>query len=711
MESKKVPYTQNREISWLRFNQRVLEEAADPSVPLLERLKFLSIFTSNLDEFFMIRAGSLYDLSLVSPTKVDAKSGMTPGEQLSSIYDESRKLYLMRDRIYKDINKTLSSLYLAEVNYKQLTKKQTKYVNQIFHDKILPLLSPQIIDAHHPFPHLMNKEQYIFCELVQGNKKRHGIIPIPSFIDRVIPIPDTNHEYILSEQLIFHNAEKVFPKSQVKFKTILRVTRNADINLNEKDIEEDEDYRQYMKKILKKRSRLSPIRLEFYRYTTPETINYLCEHLKLSPQQVFVSKVPLELKHLFSVVENGEREKTRPLSYPPFSPQTTTQLDPDRPVIPQIFDHDVLLFYPYQDIEMFLKLLREAARDPNVVSIKITIYRLASNSRIVDYLVRAAENGKQVLALMELRARFDEVNNIEMAERLEEAGCTVIYGFEDYKVHSKVCLITYKTRRGEIRTITQIGTGNYNEKTSRQYTDLSLITADPVIGQDAIAFFQNMQISNLAGTYQKLLASPHMLKEKVTQKIDEQIELAKAGKPCRIWLKMNSLTDLDLIMKLSEASQAGVPIVMVIRGICCLLPGLKGYTENIQIFSIVGRFLEHSRIYIFGTGPNTQIYISSADFMTRNTERRVEIGTPIENPNLKKRILTYFETLLKDNTKRRRLLSDGRYLPIADSEEAAPLNSQDACIEAAVQDTFVSHPEDSKFTERIRRFFKDRRQL
>ncbi|WP_300963451.1 polyphosphate kinase 1, partial [Faecalibaculum rodentium] len=661
MEEKRYPFTQNREISWLRFNQRVLEEASDPRVPLLERLKFLAIFTSNLDEFFMVRCGSLYDQMLFGPDQADAKSGMTPKEQLQAIYREARKLYAMRDAVYRDVNKTLQALYLANVSRKNMSRKQQKSLQQEFEHKILPLLSPQIIDAHHPFPHLINKEQYIFCELQLNNgKKRFGIIPVPSFLDRVIPVPDTRDDYMLVEQLILQHVDKVFPKSRVVFKTIIRVTRNADINLNDKDIDEDEDYRQYMKKILKKRSRLSAIRLEMYKYTNPEAVSYLCSHLHIEPEQVFVSRVPLELKHLFQVVGSAPSSRTAPLLYQSFTPETTTQLDPDKPLIPQIADHDVLLFYPYQDINLFLKLLKEAAWDKNVVSIKITIYRLADNSKVVDYLVQAAENGKEVLALMELRARFDESNNIRMAERLENAGCNVIYGFENYKVHSKICLITYQSH-GQIRTITQIGTGNYNEKTSRQYTDLSLMTGDPVIGQDAIAFFQNMQISNLSGSYKKLLTSPRQLKHAVMGKIDRQIELAKAGKPSRIMLKMNSVTDLDLIAKLQEAGMAGVPVTMVVRGICCLLPGIPGQTENIRICSIVGRFLEHSRIYIFGPDEDMEMYISSADFMTRNTERRVEIAAPVTDPALRSRILAYFQSLLKDNQKRRELLPDGTY--------------------------------------------------
>lgn len=707
MKDQQYPYTQNRELSWLKFNQRVLEEAADPDVPLLERLKFLSIFTSNLDEFFMVRCGSLYDLSLIEPDRIDAKSGMTASKQLDAIYKETRHLYAMRDAVSKDINRTLQDLYLSNVSYKSLTKKQQKYVGQYFSDKILPLLSPQIIDAHHPFPHLLNKEQYIFCELESAGKKRFGIIPLPSFMDRVVMIPDTDHKYMLTEQIILHFAQKVFSKSRVLFKTIIRVTRNADINLNEQDIEEDEDYRQYMKKILKKRSRLSAIRLEIWRDANPDTIQYLCKHLHIKPAQVFVSRTPLEMKHVFKVIGEAPSSKTTPLLYQPFEPQSTAQLNPDKPIIPQIFDHDVLLFYPYQDIGLFLDLLKQASEDPNVVSIKITIYRLADHSRIVDYLIRAAENGKEVLALMELRARFDESNNIRMAERLENAGCTVIYGFENYKVHSKICLITCKVHN-TLKTITQIGTGNYNEKTSRQYTDLSLITSDPVIGEDALAFFRNMQTSNLHGTYKKLLTSPDTLKARVMEKIDQQIENARQGRPAKIMLKMNSITDLDLIEKLSQASCAGVTVTMVVRGITCLLPELAEHTENIHVYSIVGRFLEHSRIYVFGQGDEQEIYISSADFMTRNTERRVEVAAPVENKELQKKLLLYFDSLLKDNVKRRHLTSRGEYEKI-DHGDKAPYNSQEKCILEAEKEKFVSVPDKKSLFRSIKELFSKKR--
>lgn len=708
MIQKKYPYTQNRELSWLKFNQRVLEEATDSSVPLLERLKFISIFTSNLDEFIMVRAGSLYDLSLINDSEIDHKSGMKPSEQLDAIYSQSVHLYMMRDHIYKNLNQILMQMQMGNIPWKNLTKKQVKHINHYFENEILPLLSPQVIDFHRPFPHLANKELYIFAELIENQEKKYGIVPIPNFIDRLIYIPDSGYGYVTSEQAILHNLNKVFGKNSVTFKTVIRVTRNADINLNEKDIDEDVDYRGFMKKILKKRSRLAPMRLEVERSINEDMLNYLCKQLKLKRSQVFICKTPLEMKHLFGVISNLPEEVSAPLLYKPFEPQSSKYLNPDEPLIPQIFSHDVLLNYPYQDIGIFLKLLKEASEDKNVVAIKITIYRLASHSKILDYLCRAADNGKDVTVLMELRARFDEQNNILAAERLENAGCTVIYGFEDYKVHSKICMITYKTRRG-IQTITQIGTGNYNEKTSRQYTDLSYITAREDIGKDAVAFFQNMAISNLNGAYNHLLVSPMQLKHTVMDKLDELIEKAQKGEKTSALFKLNSLTDLDIIKKLAQASQAGVKIVMIIRGICCILPQMKDYTENIQIFSVVGRFLEHSRIYIFKSDSKTDVYIASADFMTRNTERRVEIGVPIYNDELKQDIFDYVEHILQDNVKRRELTKDGNYVKIDVTEDDAVFNSQEEEIKNAYEHRFILPKQTKFFIKNFIRAFRNKR--
>ncbi len=706
MKTKKYPYTQNRELSWLKFNQRVLEEAADPTVSLLERLKFLAIFSSNLDEFFMVRAGSLMDMSLVDNRQIDSKSGMSPSEQLSAIYQEAARLYKTRDNVARNLSNTLKEVHIESLSFKNLTKKQTKFITNYFEKELAPLLAPQIMDLHHPFPFLINKELYIFFRIIEDGKTRYGIVPLPSYLPRVIYLNEEKTQYILTEKVILALLEKLFPKSKIPFKTIIRITRNADINLNSGDIEDDEDYRSYMKTILKKRLRLSPIRLEVYKNTDPEAIDYLCKQLHLRKSQVFVSKSsPLDPSYIFPMIDDLPADVRGALTYKPFTPQTNERLDPEAPLIDQILDHDVLLSYPYEDIDLFINLLRQASKDPRVLAISITIYRLAKHSQVVKYLCRAADNGKNVTVLMELRARFDEQNNIQAAERLEESGVNVFYGFEDYKVHSKLMQITLKDEKGQLRTITQIGTGNYNEKTSHQYTDFSLITADPNIGMDGTAFFQNMNVANLAGDYKKLIVSPKALKQAVIKHLDEQIELAQQGKPARAWFKMNSVTDLELIAKLQEASQAGVQIRMIVRGICCLLPGLPGYTENIEIHSIVGRFLEHGRIYIFGEGEEEKVYIASADFMTRNTERRVEVGVPVEDPELKKELVDYFELQFSDNVKGRKLLSTGQYAKFSqDAEEL--IDSQDRFIDMAKDHRYIPHPQTVKKDQNWLEIFK-----
>lgn len=709
MKKKKYPYTQNRELSWLKFNQRCLEEAADPDVPLLERLKFLAIVTSNLDEFFMVRAGSLMDMALVDDTQIDPKSGMRPSEQLDAIYEESRKLYAMRDTVAKSVQKTLREVQIMPIHWKNLNKKQVKLVNKVFESELKPLLAPQIIDLHHPFPFLINKELYIFFTIVENGKQKFGILPLPAYLPRVIYLNDEKTEYITTESILYHELEKIFDKHSITSKTIIRVTRNADINLIASNIDEDEDYRQFMEKILKRRSRLSPIRLEVFKSISDDALQYLCSQLKISPKQVFISKSStLEPKYFFSLIDKLPEDLKQTLSYDPYSPQSSRLLDPGAPVIPQVLDHDILLSYPYNDIGDFIRLLKEASSSPDVISIKITIYRLASNSQIVRWLCAAAENGKDVMVLMELRARFDEEHNIRAAEKLEEAGCNVIYGFDEYKVHSKLCQITLKVKN-TMRTITQIGTGNYNEKTSHQYTDFSLMTADQEIGRDAAEFFRNMNISNVDGSYNELLVSPKALKRAILEGLDKQIALAKEGKPTRAWFKMNSLTDLDIITKFSEASNAGVKIRLIIRGICCLLPGIPGQTENIEVHQIVGRYLEHSRIYIFGTGESKRVYISSADFMTRNTERRVEVGAPVKDPALRQELMNYFENQWKDDRKGRRLMPDGTYARLEPTGEE-PFSSQDYFMEKAKEERFVPQArKKTPFLDSLVHFFKHKK--
>ncbi|MDD3049032.1 MAG: polyphosphate kinase 1 [Bacilli bacterium] len=653
-------FTQNRELSWLKFNERVLEEADDRRVPLLERLKFIAIFTSNLDEFFMIRCGSLVDLSLVKSGSIDNKSGMTPSEQLSAIYANCVNLYKHRDTTFNILKNCLAEYDVLDLEMCDLDSKEEKYVHTHFRTDILPVLSPQIIDVHHPFPHLVNKSLHIVMILKHKNKRVFGLIPVPSSLKEVLYLASENEvRYLLIEKIIFHYAQEIFSNYQIEFKTIVSLTRNADINLDTSEIDDDDDYRQYMKKILKKRTRLAPIRLEVYQNSSDEFIKYMCSRLNIEKQQIFISNAPLKFDYVFPLIEKMDVQRKKRMSYQEFTPQPNKFVK-EGVIIPQLEYRDLLLSYPFESMHPFLQLLKEASVDKNVISIKMTIYRLSSQSKIIKYLCAAAENGVNVTVLMELRARFDEASNINYAEVLEESGCQILYGFENYKVHSKICLITRKQGK-EIQYITQIGTGNYNEKTSRMYTDLSYITTREEIGQDAMSFFQNMAVADLYGKYEHLLIAPHGLKNKLMQLIDEEIEKAVNHTNASIIMKMNSLTDRDLIDKLEEASCAGVKIRLIIRGICCLVPQVKDHTENIEVISIVGRFLEHSRIYCFGSDHYASIYISSADLMTRNTEKRVEIACPIEDNRSKKQILHILHVLLNDNVKARKLNSLANY--------------------------------------------------
>lgn len=662
-------YTQNRELSWLKFNERVLEEADDKKVPLLERLKFISIFSSNLSEFFRIRCGSWFDLSLIDADAIDNKSGMTPEEQLDAIYEKCHALYQHRDASFHQVSKELQSYQVKEKALEHLKEKEEMEVHDYFTHHVLPLLSPQIIDIHHPFPHLINQSLYIMMILKHKKKILYALLPIPTSLPRIFFLKKKEGtQYLLIEKIILHYAEEVFSGYQMLFKTIISVTRNGDINLDVADIDEDEDYRQHMKKILKKRNRLAPIRLEIEQKSTEELTNYLCNRLSLSPSQVFISKTPLDMSYVFTLIEQLDTITRSQLCYEPFLPQPQAQVKASS-IIQQLEYRDLLLHYPFHSMDPFLRLLKEAANDPNVISIKMTIYRLSSQSKIIKYLCEAAENGKDVTVLMELRARFDESNNINYAEVLEESGCRILYGFENYKVHSKICLITRKKGRN-IEYITQIGSGNYNEKTSKMYTDLSYLTTREEIGKDAMLFFQNMAISNLQDQYQNLLVAPNGMKKKLLQLMDEEIEKAKNHCDASIIMKINSLTDRDMIDKLKEASCAGVKIKLIVRGICCLKPQIPKQTENIEIISIVGRFLEHSRIYCFGSDRYASIYISSADLMTRNMEKRVEIACPIEDVRVKKELLHILHVILNDNVKARKINSDGNYEMVVSQNDA-----------------------------------------
>lgn len=658
MGKENLRYTQNRELSWLRFNQRVLEEAQDESVPLLERMKFVSIFTSNLEEFFMIRVGSLYDMAEVNNKKKDSKSGMTPKEQLDAIYTAVSPLYKERDKTYSEIKKQLSAYGICGLNMKELENPEKKYIKKYFKEQILPVLSPQIVDANHPFPHLLNNQIYVVANLKQpGNAAvMMGIVPVPEFISDIVVLPGHDVRYVRMEKVIMEYLELVFEQYQVSDKNYIRVTRNADVSPDDEAFADNDDFRYIMKKTLHKRRRMAVVRLEVASPLEKEMEKYFCEKFRITQKCIFRTKMPMKLDFIFPLIDQVPESMKRSLMEESFTPQPSAFLA-EGSVMAQVKKHDVLLSYPYESMDPFLQMIREAAADPDVMTIKITIYRLAKKSRLVEYLCAAAENGKEVTALIELRARFDEQNNIDWSERMEEAGCRVIYGFEGYKVHSKICLITYRSRN-EIRYITQIGTGNYNEKTAKLYTDYSLITGNQAIGEDASVFFKNMAIGNLAGVYQHLIVSPSGLKQKVLMLMDEEIRKGTEG---RILMKMNSVTDVDFIRKVAEASRAGVKTDLIVRGICCILPGIPGETENLSVTSIVGRYLEHPRVFVFGKGEEQKVYLGSADMMTRNTEKRVEVACPIYDAQIRKRLVRYLNIMLADNVKAREMLSDGTY--------------------------------------------------
>ncbi len=658
MSKETMRYTQNRELSWLRFNQRVLEEAQDESVPLLERMKFVSIFTSNLEEFFMIRVGSLYDMAEADNKKVDSKSGMTPKEQLDAIYTAVAPLYKERDKTYAEIKKQLAAYGICALNMKELENPEKKYLKKYFKEQILPILSPQIVDANHPFPHLLNNQIYVVANLRQQGVggAMMGIVPVPEFVSDIVVLPGHDVRYVRMEKVIMEYMELVFEQYQVSDKNYIRVTRNADVSPDDEAFADNDDFRYIMRETLHKRRRMAVVRLEVASPLEKEMEKYLCEKFKITQKCIFRTKMPMKLDFIFSLIDKVPVSMKHSLTDESFSPQPSASLA-EGSVMAQVKKHDVLLSYPYESMDPFLQLIREAAADPDVMTIKITIYRLAKKSRLVEYLCAAAENGKEVTVLIELRARFDEQNNIDWSERMEEAGCRVIYGFEGYKVHSKICLITYRSRN-EIRYITQIGTGNYNEKTAKLYTDYSLITGNQSIGEDASVFFKNMAIGNLAGVYQHLIVSPTGLKQKVLMLMDEEIRKGKEG---RILMKMNSVTDVDFIRKAAEASKAGVKVELIVRGICCILPGIPGETENLSVTSIVGRYLEHPRVFVFGRGEEQKVYIGSADMMTRNTEKRVEVACPIYDEQIKKRLVRYLNIMLADNVKAREMLSDGTY--------------------------------------------------
>ena len=699
MKKEMQNYTQNRELSWLKFNQRVLEEAKDSSVPLLERMKFVSIFTSNLDEFFMIRVGSLYDMSLTDNSTIDSRSGMNPKEQLDAIFAAVAPLYKERDKTYSEIKKLLNPYGVCGLSIKELEQQEKKYVKKYFKDQILPILSPQIVDANHPFPHLLNKELYVIASLKQNGTSMIGIVPVPQFVSDILYLPGHDIRYIRMEKVIMEYLDVVFDKYEVSNKNYICVTRNADVSPDDEALEINDDFRLLMQETLHKRRRMAVVRMETAEPLDKELEKYFCDKFKITPAQIYRTKMPMKLDYIFSIMDKVPASLKRSLVDEPFTPQPSRYLT-DGKVIPQVKKKDILLSYPYESMDPFLRMIKEAAYDPTVLTIRITIYRLAKKARLVEYLCAAAENGKEVTVLIELRARFDEQNNIDWSERLEEAGCRVIYGFEGYKVHSKICLITYRNRNN-IEYITQVGTGNYNEKTATMYTDVSLITADKGIGEDAAVFFKNMSIGNLNGSYQHIIVSPTSLKPKVLSLMDEEI---KKGTNGRIIMKMNSVTDVDFIQKVSEASNAGVKVDLIVRGICCILPGVKGYTENLRVTRIVGRYLEHPRIFLFGTGADQKIYIGSADMMTRNTEKRVEVACPVYDETIRKQLTHMLKIMLADNVKARELKSDGKYY--MKEKGTSKVNSQEYFMREAIT---VRHPEGrtkQSFVDKIRKIFR-----
>lgn len=678
---KKSPYMMNRELSWLKFNERVLNEAGNPKVPLAERLTFVSIYQSNLDEFYRVRVGTLMDQMDVSEVVRENKTNMTSEEQVKAIIRATRELEEKKTVIYEQLMGELEPKGIRLINFNKLSAEEGKILEEYFDREIAPYLSANIVSKQQPFPFLKNKDIYAVALLEsKGGKTRTAIIPCSNNVfRRLIDIPTRKGTFLLSEELILQFLPKFFKNYSVKEKSLIRVTRNADID-TEMIYDEDLDYRDAMENLIKERKRMNPVRMEFTGTLNKKMMHALCKTIHVEKEHVFRSEVPLDLSFVFAIQSYLKNTNAGELFYPRRTPRPTPQLNDKESLIPQILEKDVLLSYPFESMKSFINLLYEAAEDESVVSIKMTLYRLANKSQIVDALVEAAENGKEVVVLVELRARFDEENNIEYSRKLEEAGCHVIYGLNGYKVHSKLCLISRKTEQG-VSYVTQIGTGNYNEKTSALYTDLSLITGNQEIGKEAAEVFAAMLRGETVEETHLLLVAPKCLQNKVLDMIEEEIQHVKNGEEGYIGIKINSLTDKVIISKLVEASQAGVKIEMIVRGICCLIPGVKGYTENITVISIVGRFLEHSRIYRFGTKERENVYIASADFMTRNTLRRVEVAAPVLDERLKNQLDWMFETMMKDDEKGKCLTEKGIY--VDRNLHVQKLNSQECFYEAA----------------------------
>ena len=696
-------YTQNRELSWLRFDNRVLDEAFDESVPLFERLKFVSIFESNLDEFLMVRVGGLSDLAELKKQPVDNKSNMTASEQVDAVMAELPGLLTRWESIFKNIEGKLDTLGVHRARIDSLTPEERTFVTRYFQAYVSPVISPLVIDPRHPFPNLRNGALYLACGLdgVTDEESLLGLIEIPASMNRVveIPSPTGTYSYILLEDVILACLDSCFGSYKPLDRALIRVTRNADIDPDGEGVEEEEDYRQHMKRILKKRLRLQPVVLAVSGSLEKQTLKTIRKALELSRRSVFTCDIPLNLGYVFGIEGKIPEHLRNELLFTPFKPQPNPTIDMSRSIREQVLQHDKLLFYPYEAMNPFLDLVHEAAYDPECISLRITLYRVAKQSRLCESLIDAAENGKEVTVLMELRARFDEQNNIEWAERLEEAGCTVIYGSEGFKCHSKICQLTYREGMALTR-LTLLGTGNFNEKTAKLYSDFMLMTAHPGIGEDANLFFRNLSLGNLRGDYRFLGVAPVGLKPLIMRGLDREIQRALAGEPARVFFKLNSLTDREVIDKIAEASCAGVRVDMIIRGISCLKPGVPGKTENVHVRSIVGRFLEHARVYAFGVDSD-MIYLSSADMMTRNTEHRVEIAFPVLDPTCRALVHEYMGMQLRDNVKARSLTSDGTWVPVERAEGEKPFNSQEALLERAYRNAEAAAQQRAQEKERV----------
>lgn len=696
-------YTQNRELSWLRFDNRVLDEAFDESVPLFERLKFVSIFESNLDEFLMVRVGGLSDLAELKKQPVDNKSNMTASEQVDAVMAEMPGLLTRWESIFESIEGKLDTLGVHRARIDSLTPEERTFVTRYFQAYVSPVISPLVIDPRHPFPNLRNGALYLACGLdgVTDEESLLGLIEIPASMNRVveIPSPTGTYSYILLEDVILACLDSCFGSYKPLDRALIRVTRNADIDPDGEGVEEEEDYRQHMKRILKKRLRLQPVVLAVSGSLEKQTLKTIRKALELSRRSVFTCDIPLNLGYVFGIEGKIPEHLRNELLFTPFKPQPNPTIDMSRSIREQVLQHDKLLFYPYEAMNPFLDLVHEAAYDPECISLRITLYRVAKQSRLCESLIDAAENGKEVTVLMELRARFDEQNNIEWAERLEEAGCTVIYGSEGFKCHSKICQLTYREGMALTR-LTLLGTGNFNEKTAKLYSDFMLMTAHPGIGEDANLFFRNLSLGNLRGDYRFLGVAPVGLKPLIMRGLDREIQRALAGEPARVFFKLNSLTDREVIDKIAEASCAGVRVDMIIRGISCLKPGVPGKTENVHVRSIVGRFLEHARVYAFGVDSD-MIYLSSADMMTRNTEHRVEIAFPVLDPTCRALVHEYMGMQLRDNVKARSLTSDGTWVPVERAEGEKPFNSQEALLERAYRNAEAAAQQRAQEKERV----------